>query len=58
MNVHQTDDFPDYHPVYQEGRAARFSGASRFSCPWGLHDMYRRCLWMAGFNDVDMELRP
>ena len=47
---------PENHPIYRAGHAARLSGAGRGCCPYGLHDMRQRHLFLAGWHDADMEL--
>ncbi|MGQ7956453.1 ribosome modulation factor [Pseudomonas sp. SP16.1] len=47
---------PEDDPAYQAGHSARERGASRLACPYGLHDMLRHSLWLAGWHDADMEL--
>lgn len=47
---------PEDDPTYQAGHSARERGASRLACPYGIHDMLRHSLWLAGWHDADMEL--
>lgn len=47
---------PENLPIYRAGHAARLSGASRMACPYGLHEMRQRHLFLAGWHDADMEL--
>lgn len=48
---------PEDHPIYRAGRAARLSGELLEACPYSTTerlDLYS--LWLAGFNDADLEL--
>jgi ribosome modulation factor len=38
-----------------EGRNARRQGLGKDACPYPINDTGRRCAWMAGWNEVDME---
>ena len=40
---------------YVEGRTARTLGQSPRACPYSTLDLRRRCLWLGGWNDADME---
>uniref|UniRef100_UPI0040475947 ribosome modulation factor n=1 Tax=Pseudomonas sp. TMP25 TaxID=3136561 RepID=UPI0040475947 len=46
---------PNKRPEYKEGRTARTLGQSRWACPYSTLDLHRRCLWMGGWGDADME---
>jgi ribosome modulation factor len=41
-----------------EGRNARRLGLSKSACPYPINDTGRRCAWLAGWNEVDMESTP
>jgi len=41
-----------------EGRNARRSGLGKDACPYPVNDTGRRCAWLAGWNEVDMESTP
>lgn len=46
---------PHRHPLYLDGRIARQSGKGRNACPFAALDIRRRCLWLGGWHDADME---
>lgn len=41
---------------YDEGHAARLQGCKPEECPYANSDLYRRCLWLGGYNDADIEI--
>ena len=42
--------------AYNEGRASRTLKESILSCPFGTAEFELRHWWLAGWNDLDMEL--
>jgi ribosome modulation factor len=46
---------PQKHVLYIAGRMARVAGKGRNACPFGLVEMLRHSLWLAGWHDADME---
>lgn len=47
-------DPPEGTIEYQDGVEAKQLGLTERACPWGVHDLRRRCLWLAGFHDTDL----
>lgn len=46
---------PHMRAEYVAGKTARTLGQSQRACPYSALDLYRRCLWLGGWNDTDME---
>ncbi|MCY1384120.1 hypothetical protein D9M71_67200 [compost metagenome] len=47
--------FPERTTEYREGCEARRNGDSRSVCPYGLHMLFERSLFLAGWHDTDMQ---
>lgn len=47
-------DDPENTIEYKDGVEAKQFGLTDRACPWGVHDLMRRCLWLAGFHDTDL----
>lgn len=46
---------PERTLEYREGCAARRNGESRNACPYGMHMLFERSLFLAGWHDTDMQ---
>lgn len=46
---------PERTIEYREGREARINGHSRNACPYGMHMLFERSLFLAGWHDADMQ---
>ena len=47
---------PYEQSIYEAGREARRLCIAKRGCPYGIRDLRKRCWWMAGWNDRDMEM--
>ena len=54
MNNQAPLDYPEKTPEYQEGCHSRRIGEQRSACPYGMHLMFERHLFLAGWHDTDM----
>ncbi|HEJ9974924.1 TPA: hypothetical protein ACHY14_000792 [Pseudomonas aeruginosa] len=57
MNSQAPLDFPENTIEYQDGIEAKQLGLTERACPWGVHDLFRRCLWLAGYHDTVLDRR-
>ncbi|MEW3423795.1 hypothetical protein QOZ34_31810, partial [Pseudomonas aeruginosa] len=51
-------EFPESTDEYREGIEARDRGERLQACPYGLHMLYERSLWLAGHHDRDIGIAP
>lgn len=46
---------PEHNIDYVMGRCARLTERDQTTCPYSRVLIGKRCLWLAGWNDADME---
>ncbi|QJP08358.1 hypothetical protein [Pseudomonas multiresinivorans] len=56
MNRQQLE-YPENTAEYQDGIEAKQLGLTERACPWGLHELDRRCRWLAGYHDTVLDRR-
>jgi ribosome modulation factor len=47
----------DVDDVYQDGQWARMQGSSKDKCPFGRTKLRHQCAWLAGWVDMDNEMK-
>lgn len=50
-------EYPENTAEYQDGVEAKQLGLTERACPWGLHELDRRCCWLAGYHDTVLDRR-
>lgn len=56
MNNQAPIGHPEQTHAYREGAEYRRRGLSKEACPWGLGQLMKRHLFLAGWHDMDIAL--